>query len=535
MPTVPQYDRPRVETRVPTAVQASANTPSGAFQNPLVQGGIALGQGIAQNQQRIATTASEEALVNFEREKNDLFFNPESGYFNTQGRNAFDQAKSTNEALSQLRSKYSDTLESPTAKQMFGRAADAVITRSNVDIMRHSAKGLQAWEVATLESQVENSVENASLYWNDPDRMKVQGILGRQAVIDAAEMQGITGEALNERLQNFESTFSRSAIEAATSSSSEEGQAVFDQLGSRLEGPDRAKVEKQIQAKANTEKVQQDGRSAVLIATNLVDTYDTRSDIISEVNKIDDPDLRKKTMSQSMHQFNLRKQAESEERGAAFEDAETHLFNGGSAESYQASNPEEWEKLSPKQKKVIESGKAISTDWALFSDLVTLPNEMLAKVNPVDYFDQLNPAQRNQLISAVKSARGKATSSERVDSQNGRSRTAQTSSAVQQIFGKKNEWKQTDLERVNLFYQTLDDEVTRREELKGTQLTSEEYTNVLSGFTREYVEEGIIFDSTFTFEDIPPEDVTDITTFLRERGLPVTTENMVKVFRQVND
>lgn len=532
MPKVEQVGQPRVSTQLvrgPRARNAPVTSVGGTLAQAL-PGAVSTFQDI---QKRMATTASEEALVGFEREKNQMFFNPETGYFNTQGRDAFDNAQQANENLTALKSKYLETLDSDVAKQMFGRAADAHITRGNQDIMRHSSKGLQAWEVSTLQAQTENSIENAALYWGDDQRMRVQNALGRQAVIDAAKLQGIDGEALNERLQTYDSSFASTAISAATVNSAADGQALLDgKMGGLLEGPDKVKIEKNLAAKVKAEKTQSDAQMAVLTATNLVDTYDTRSEIIEEVNKIEDPDQRKKTMSESMQQFSRKKQAESEDRAAAFETGEDHISDGGTAESFKAQSPEEWEKLSPKQQRSLQSGKAVLTDWGKFSDLMTLPRDQLAKVDPTDHFNELAPSERSKLISAVKSANGTGSSSDKADSQFGRSRTAQTTAAVDQIFGKKTKRNQAQQAQVNAFYALVDGEARSRETIKGSKLTSEEYTSLLSDFTRQVVQEGFIFDSELDLTDVPAEDVPTLSKFLRDNGVPVTSDNLIKAWKQ---
>lgn len=539
MPKVAQYEGNQVLTDVVSQPRASGNVPAAAFGGPVTEGLASVAQAGAQMKQRIDTTAAEEALVQFERDKNATFFNPENGYFNSQGRDAFDGADSATKALDDLKKKYGESL-GQNAKLMFDKAADAHITRGRVDISRHAAKGLKSWEVATIKSQVENTVENATLYWNQPDQLAVQNALGRQAVIDAAEMEGIGAEATAERLQTYDSSFTRSAIAAATQSSAAEGQALLDEQGDRLEGPDKLKLEKDIAIKAKAEKTQSDAQQAVLIGAGLVDRLDDRETIREAVNTIEDPELRKKAMTESMRQFNLKKQGESEARAEAFERAESHVVSGGSAETFKIEDPEGWDKLSAKQQRSIESGKAVITDWNVFSELMTMPKEDLAKVNPVEHFDNLAPAERSKLISAVKSANGTGGSSDKIDHQEGRTRSAQTTAALEQMLGKKRDWNDKKRERANAFYSLLDDEVAFRESQKDGKLTSEEYTQVLSDLTRKVtIEKSFIFDflapdEELSSTDIPPDELRILSKFLRDNGVPVTSENLVKAQRQAD-
>lgn len=543
MPKVAQYQPDQSLTEVVNQPRASATSGNAVFQSNIqaAQGVMNLGQSIAEMQGRIDTTAAEEALVQFERDKNGLFFDPENGYFNTQGRDAFDNAELVSKSLDELKKQYGEKL-STGAKSMFDKAADAHITRGLTDVSRHASKGFKAWENATSQAQVENTIENASLYWNQPDRLKVQKALGRQSIIDIAEREGIGAEAMNEQLQTYESSFAKSTIEAALVSSAQEGRDALEGHGGALEGPDKAKIEKAIQIKEQQEKIQSDAQQAIIKGTAVVDRYDDRESIREEVNRIEDPELRKKTMTEAMRQFNLKKQAESESRKEAFERAESHVLNGGSAETFIAEDPEGWDRLSAKQKKSIESGKAVITDWNAYSELMLMSNKELAQVDPVDYFDKLAPGERSRLVAAVRSAKGIGGSRDKIDHQVGRTRTSQTSAAVEQILGKKTKWNDAKREQANAFYSLLDEEVAFRESQKEGSLTSEEFTNVLSDLTRKVTIErnllGVDFlapDVEQNITDIPAENLKTLTKFLRDNGVPVTADNLLKAQRQAEE
>lgn len=539
MPRVETYQADRVQTQVVKGPRASV-TPSG--NQALAQGLSSLTGAINREQNRLDEASAEEAVVNFERQKNDLFFNPETGYFNTQGKDAFDQAGSMNEALDELKRSHSDALTSPNAKQAFDRVANQHITRSQQDIARHSSKHLKAWEVATINSQVENTLENASLYWADSERLGVQQALGRQSILDASELEGVSPEVTQERLQTYDSSFARSTVSAAVLSSSTEGKEALGKWEKSLEGPDLLKIKTAIERKEKAEKTEQDAKASVLKAGNLVEVYgdqgNARSLIMEDVNNIEDPELRSRVMKESMFQLGIKQQADSESRAATFEAGENFIIEGGSVEMFKTQNPESWEALTPKQKRILNSGKTVVTDHVFLSELLTLPKEKLAEVNPPDHFDKLSASDRSKLINAVKSARAGS-----VDNQTGRSRTSQTSSAVEQLFGKKSSWNNKEREKVNAFYSVVDDEVAFREQQKRSPLTSQEYTDLLAGMTKKVVKEGF-FNVGFAFglgnsevdlTDIPAEDLQVVSEFLHRNNIPATADNIMKAFEQASE
>ena len=540
MPKVAQYGNQRVQTQVTSQPRASASAGNAQFDanRQVIAGAASIGQAGAEMVQRFDTTSAEEALVQFERSKNDLFFNPEKGYFNTQGKNAFDASKSTSASLVDLKKKYGENLN-PNARTMFEKSADVHILRGEQDIMRHSAAGMKAWEVATINAQVENTVENAALYWNQPEQLAVQNALGRQAVIDASNTEGVGAEATNERLQTYDSTFAKNVITTATAKNSSSGKEMFEKYGDKIEGAERFKIEAAITAKAKAEKVQHDSQRAVLQGASIADQYDSLEDIRNHVNSIKDPELRSKTLSEAVRQYKIKKSAESESRKESFERAEEVIYNGGSAETFKAEDPEAWERLTVKQKRTIEEGKPVNTDWVLYSDLATLPKAELAKVDPTDYLDRLAKAERLKLISAVKTAKGTGSSKDKIDHQMGRTRAAQTTAAIEQVLGKKTKWNDDKRAQADSFYDLLDSEVQYREQQKGSGLSSQEYTDTLSDLTRKVTIEKSAFGVGFLYPDeeqsitdVKPEYVRDLSQYLRDKGIPVTSENLLKAQRQ---
>jgi len=555
MPKIIQRDQSPVSTQIAQQPKAQS-IPTGAFGGAIGKGVVDLATSAAQVKQRIDTTSAEEALNAFERDKNDVFFNPESGYFNTSGKNAFDGSPAAAESLEELKRKYGETLNS-NSKLMFDKSADKHITRNKADITRHAAKGLKAWEVSTIETQVENTLENASLYWNDPERLKVQNVLGRQAVIDSSEMMGVGPEATAEKLQTYESSFARASVEAATQSSANAGKQALNDYGDKLEGPDKVKMEGLIEKKAKVEKTEGDARLAVLTSTNLNDTYDKRGDIVDEVNKIEDADLRKKTMTEAMSQFSRQKQARQEVENEHYNTSVELVNSGLSSVEIQAQNPEAWEGMTSKQRNNILSGKHMVTDQLLFSQLRLMPVKEKAKLNPLDYSGRLNPRDIQKLTTEVNAAK-KGNPGSRV-----KSLTSKSMTAAEGAFGKKSKWinssgKVTSRgESANSFLGDIQDAIDEFEDENHRKITPAEEDSLIGEFTRRIVVERSSFgfdilaaDTEIDLSNSPPNDVrllnrvinespdidlidlTESYQFLIDNNQPVTSVNLREVYKQ---
>jgi uncharacterized protein YqeY len=526
MPKIEEYGPSRVTTSV--AREAIAD-PNKLQVNNSLNGVVALAEGAIEFKKRADIAEAEEAVSSFEKEKNDMFFNPDSGYFNTAGRTAYDGAGDVGKKLDDLRKKYSTAIKSQGGRDAFDRVSKNHLARANEDIMKHASKNLKAWESANTRAAIENSLENASLYHADEDQLNVQRSLGRESVLDSAEAEGLDGDALKERLQNFESSFARSAITAATAQGSADGQKLFDKYKERLEGPDVLSITKLIDSKKKSEEVRDNASMAVLKAGSLINSYgdsaNAREAILKDVNEIKDPELRKEVMRESMYQLRLKRVADSEESAAIYELAEDHIIKGGSVQSFKSQNADAWEKMTAAQKRKIAEGSTIGTDYIKLSELLLLPKQQLAEVNPTDHYDSLSKADRQRLITAVKSARNGS-----VDSQVGRTRLSETNAIVSQIFGEKKNWNNKKREQVNAFHGVIDDEVNLREKQKGSPLSSQEYTDLLSSMTRKVVKETMWFlpNSKLDLSDVSAEESRMISRYLQDNNVPVTSDNIIK-------
>ncbi len=530
MPTVPRYSGQQVTTQVvrePRA-QVTTNDVTG------LQSVARATQQIAGMQQQAAQNEAEQAVVAFEREKNELFFNPDTGYFNTQGRDAYDQAGAINENLSKLQKKYSEGLSSSFARSAFDKVSNRHLTSANADIMRHSSKHLKAWEAANIKAQTENSIENASLYWNNEESLAVQRELGLASVRDGAKIRGLSPEATAEEIQTFDSSFSAATINAATMSSSTEGEAALEKYGKYLEGPLAANMKANIAKKQQSEQEQANSNFIINFAGAAVRSYgdsdDARAQITEEVNKIPDPETRKKALKESMWQLDQKLKADSEEKAAIFETGEDFIVQGGTVDQFIAQFPEEWGKLTASQKRQLQSGEAVATDYVMLSNLITMSDKKLARINPTDYHDRLNKSDRLRLMNAVKSARESGT-----DHQVGRTRATQTKAAAEGLFGAKNKRNKKEEAQMNEFYALVDTEVNMREEAKGAPLTSSEYTDLINSVTSTVVRERKFwFDQETDISDIEAEDLRVITNELHRRNLPATAENIINVYQQAS-
>ena len=523
MPRVAQFEQQTTSTVTRGARAGSVAT--GAFGGPAAQGLGDLGQGLREMQQRVDTTAAEEAILGFEREKNDILFNADTGYFNTQGRNAHDQAGTANDAIAALKETYSGTLESDAAKQAFGRAADAHITSASRDISRHSFKGMQAWEVATQQAQVENSVENAALYWNDSQAMSVQMALGEQALHDAMDLRGITGEARNEQLQTFRSSFGMSAIESALTHTYTDGKNTFDKVESQLEGPDLIRARKMLEQKkkaSETQSIAATASAAALFASTNFDTLPEMNQYI--MDNVKDPRANKAALAETKQRFDLEQYATRTQQDAFFTDAEEQIANGSTGEAWKFENPDAYEQLSTAQQKAIDTGALTVTDPNVWADVSAMPLSELKTQNVNDYSQSLAIPERKILAQRIQDAR------EGKFDVNVQTQAQEINAAVESLIGqKKSKWSTSQTEKAAVFNLALEAELQQQTDVKGRQLTRDEVRDIIGSAASTVVKEGFFVDTETDVTDIPGEEFIQAREDLIRRGrVNPTTQDVVQ-------
>lgn len=526
------------------------------------QGIANLGQGVsnfAKNlevfQHRVATTEAEEALVDFERQRNDMFFRPGTsgsagqdpdpgGYFNTRGHTAYQNAKPTVERLKEMQREYADTLESPIAREIFMKSSEAQLTRAQTEVMRHASREFDSWETKVLEGQLENTLETSALYWDDADRRALALEIGRDLIIDLGFKEGLTGADIAERMQTYNSKFAMASIEAATANSAEAGQAALAEMAVMLEAPDLLSVQKNLDEQMRIERERTNAATAVTTATTLVQQYgdqdNARELIMAEVNAVPDADLRAGLMREANYQLGIKQQADSEARAEAFSAGESVLMGGGSIDDFIVNNADQWHRLDEKQKRTLLNGLPVQTDIRQFNDVMMQPVESLRNVNPNDYVGVFAPAELEKLRNAVETARTDAG-----QSRTGQTRFSQTNMVIEGIIGdSSNDWNNEQSQNALWLHSMIDDEVAVQQEKLNRPLTSSEYRGVLNGVAREAVVGRNMFGSEKTMSILEIEDVYDsasdmllntesLATILRSEGVPVTTDNLVKLRTQI--
>lgn len=540
MPTV-QYQPDQVRTQVQGTVTA----------REVDNGGMALAQGISdigkmagEMKKQADFSATQEASNNFERATNDLFFNPENGYFNTQGRVAYDEGKGVSEQLDKLREQYGKDL-SPQARQEFERVANQRITRSNAEIMQHSSKGLKSWDISNLSVEVENQLEQGALEWNNMKMVNDARDRGVQAIYEAGKLLDKGAKEINEDAQNFRSALAMNVIQSATQSSAQDGEVAMEQWGGMLEGPDKTKMLELVEKRGRVENARDKANLAVSRANVLVEKFgdlqNAREAMIAEINKETDPEMQKALKDEATYQLNQKFQADGERRANTVAKAEQFIFaEDNSWQQFEAQFTEEWEDLTVPMRAVLMQGVPIATDYVKFGELSLLSDRDMAATNPADYRHILANTEYKELVRMVKTARGELSQSE-FTLQAARTNAATATAGVEIILDKKkSDWSKNETLKANAIYELITSNVGILQEQKGSKLTPTEYTDAVNNialtyFTKPSSVPWLFGPDEITLDDIPDADIRAITAQARKQGVVVSSEMIVKAYLAKQD
>lgn len=251
-----------------------------------------------QAQVEIDQTYAEEARIGFDKELTSIFHDPDKGYFNTSGKNAYEGQADAIKAMTEARKKWAASL-SPAQQRMFAGVADKMISSNEKSVMTHAANGRKVWDIATQEAVVENSVEKAIINFQNDDEIRVQLATMRQSISNASKTKGIGPEATNERLQTATSKFYSAVLNRAISDDFDRAENLLGRYGEYLEPDDRAKIDSAMKSTMNK-------RSAFASVDKWISEGLTTSEAMTEAQKIKDPEVRQLTENRFLKQQQIK-------------------------------------------------------------------------------------------------------------------------------------------------------------------------------------------------------------------------------------
>ncbi len=529
MPKIPKSpETPTVDIQlIPGARAQKTDVSSGLRQ---AAGTVAqLGDIFAQVKQRNDENEANDALLSFDDAKNKVLFNPNDGYYNTQGRSAVDGRKSTSEAIDKLLKTQISNIKSERAKRLFQRAVNVRVVRDKQAMMQHAVKGQKVWEATTAAATVENALNNAALYYNKDDELKTYMALGELAVVDQQEILGLSPEVTAKTLEQYRSSFMASAISGALARNQlTKANELNDKHGHLLRGNDSISIATKITAETDKQYISQKVNeiyepektlSDMLIETRIEPDLKKRKEIERQIDNMFASDQNARNQ-QIENQVNLYSQPL--EKGQI-------LYNDIPSDTLNLIGPKGRAVLQQAERKFV-TGKDVITDDMRLHELLNLPIEKLATVVPYEHYDYLNVTDRKTVTSAVNAAKKGVRNPDATWIQ---TKGAIVKQSVENLLGDNYDvTSKRHREQAKAYNDLITIAITAKEQAKGAKLTEQEFKDVNNNLIKD-----IALSKRFGFiprtgklEDIPAKHQATIGKELAQRGWEINAENMVKFY-----
>lgn len=211
--------------------------------------------------------------------------------------------------------------------------------------------------------------------------------MGRQAIIEAAKLKGIDGEALAEDLQTFTSSFHSAAIATGIDKSYAQGKALLDKYKGKLEGPDLRKLESELEKKRKADETENKTKASLTEAYGIYDSAEDRADALDRANKIGDVEIRDKVLTKLTTLYNRDDANTAAYQAEVLDEVQTFLKDAAdngialTVDDWKQANGDKYEALTGEQKVYVDSGAYTITNKGIFNDLLARSVEDFLKIN----------------------------------------------------------------------------------------------------------------------------------------------------------
>lgn len=269
MPKVPLYQQPVVQARpmpAPQLAYQQIDVPRGAFDaggTALAEGGrqvMAAADRMAQHAMKMAEddakTAANEALSAFQSSKRDMLFHRDDAYFRQSGRAAYDGFSKLQPMLEEERQRMGANLPE-AARRLYDQFSMRDLSGDLDAAARHAASEREKWRDGVTASTANNSMGEASQYWNDPVKRDGALTAGRNAIIDRATERGwgLDDPRTQAQLREYDSKSTAAVIKRMAQDDPMAAKRFFDEHQGKLAPEEYGTVAKLVESQSKKYQV----------------------------------------------------------------------------------------------------------------------------------------------------------------------------------------------------------------------------------------------------------------------------------------
>lgn len=535
MPRVPQLESPLVQQNPLPNIRVDESVNREAFN--VGQSKQKLDSTIYDIAEKAKNSADQVSVLEAENEltkfETDFQYNPETGMYRKEGKDAFGLIELSKEQYSKKRGEISDKiLKNDVQRSMFNEKASVRQLQFEKNVMGHVGAQIKKYDDETTKAGLELEQNNAVNGYQDPDTVAMSLANQKRISLEYSDRHGEPIEMATLRAKTAESKTHAKIIERIVTNGDDiYAEEYFKKNEANIMDDEKTQVIKLLEISSTKGKSQR-------FTDDVMKRGLSQSAALKEAAGIENPKLREATEARIDRMFNLKKEAEKEYQENIYSAAVKQINETGSMDgiseklianmkpetinavkSYMDRNPvrdngEIYYKL-----RSMAENKATRQAFIGHDFLKEKPN--LSK----EHFEELIKL-RDDLKSGKKDAEKKLDG------------FLSDSQLVEDQFRQATGENADEKNEAYLKYRTAVDQEAER--IKREQdrpfLSNEELRNISKNYLTEMiVKEGMIWDTKkrkfdIEVDDIPEADAQKIKKRLIETGRPATDENVKKYF-----
>lgn len=555
MPKVPTLGPQIVQSQSLPNVQVNPNAASGfrdvansasKITDALSRTGQLAAQYVGNERKKADQVKAMQAESELLKSKNDLFYNDKDGYYKQKGQGALESMGDYEERYQKKVSEIESTLTSDRQREMFRNKALAVGVEVNGSLQKHAFSEGQKYDEQQSKSYLENLKTDAVLNYSTPGKVGANLVEMEAKINEYADRNGLDEESKTALLRDTKSKTHSEIMNRMVNEGDEKlASSYFNTVKGDLSSDDLVRIEKVLEEG----KIRGEAQS---YEDQIFSKHGgSMSQAMAEARKIDEPKLRDEVTSRLKSRFALA-DAEKRDRVENLHRSATDIIEAQG--SVDAIPREQWAQFSLSERSALRSyaatknkGAEPETKWEVYYDLQQLAanpstKEQFKDLNLLEKRNDLSDAEFKELTKLQAGLRKGAKGAENELNGVRTNKQIVDDSLRQAGFDLKN-----DTDEVVLFRRSVDEEVRQWQDNNKKKINSKELQGIVDnlmiqgktkdGFFGFFQGEKRLFELKgdedkfeFEAENIPKSEKEKIVDTLKRRGLPVTADNVARLY-----
>ncbi len=537
----------RVNTSAPIEAFGGGATAQGLTNatNQAIEAGKEFAQVVQKEKEKADDTVTQDAYSDFQRKINDLKYNPDTGAYRRQGKDALGIGEQYGEQFYKYADELEGGLHNDDQRALFYRMRQKLRVDFDRDMLAHEGKEGIEYRKTSLKSSIATAQETAALESQDPERRNWNLGMIKSRTMELADELGVDSDSANLLVLEETSKAHDGIIDAMLSKPNGylEAKAYYAQNKNEVSEKYRDRIEKALEeggVRGESQKLSDGIMSRRLSMTQSIQ---------AAKKEIEDPKLQDATIERIEKDFSLRDKAKREAQEAITLRATNIIENGFSWDDIPISDRSV---MTPGQRSSIREyerslrkGVEPEPNGPVFYDMKTLAGnpetrEAFLKEDLSLLKGKVTNGELRSLIDAQAGLRkGDGKAGAKLD---GFMTDTQLVDGILVQIGEKNPKSK----RAQLFKTKLDQAVAQHEKKTGHEVTNDELRVLANDLAVTVVtDKGYLWDSrkrAFELEDpsaqiedveydrIPKPRRDQIEGYLKQNGYKVTPESVEKVY-----